>query len=143
MAACERMSIRTLAAAFAISALATPALAAEVNPCTPLAGLVRQARNDFQSLKVKKLDAGTCKFARGEFRCSWRFPGDQFAVAEAQSGHVEHCALAQPGVEAIASKKGETAFALEDDLTLYVAAPKIDMGDWTVELRLVEAAPKQ
>jgi len=135
--------IRTVALALAISTLATPALAEQVNPCAALAGLVHQARNDFPSLKVKKLDAGTCKFSRGEYRCTWRFPGDQFAVAEAQSGHVEHCALAQPGVEAIAAKKGETAYALEDDLTLYVAAPRMDMGDWTVGLRLVEGDPKQ
>jgi hypothetical protein len=118
-------------------------LAEEANPCAALAGLVRQARNDFPSLKVKKLDAGTCKFGRGEFRCSWRFPGDQFAVAEAQSAHVERCALAQPGVEAVAGKKGETGFALEDDLTLFVAAPKIDMGDWMVSLRLVQAASNE
>jgi len=137
------MRIKTVVLALAVSSLATPALAVEANPCAALAGLVRQARTDFPSLKVKKLDAGTCKFARGEYRCIWRFPGDQFAVAEAQSGHVEHCALAQPGVEAIAAKKGETAFALEDDLTLYVAAPKMDLGDWTVGLRLVEGDPKQ
>lgn len=137
------MRIKTVALALAISSLATPALAAEANPCAALASLVHQARNDFPSLKAKKLDRGTCKFAREEYRCIWRFPGDQFAVAEAQSGHVEHCALAQPGVEAIAAKKGETAFALEDDLTLYVAAPKMDMGDWTVGLRLVEGDPKQ
>ena len=55
----------------------------------------------------------------------------------------EHCALAQPGVEAIAAKKGETGFALEDDLTLFVAAPKMDMGDWMVSFRLVETAPKE
>ena len=62
MAACASMSIRTVAVACAISALAipTPAMAAEANPCAALAGLVRQARNDFPSLKVKKFDAGTC-----------------------------------------------------------------------------------
>jgi hypothetical protein len=118
-------------------------MAAPANPCDPLAGLVRQARNDFPSLKVKKLDAGTCKFGRGEFRCSWRFPGDQFAVAEAQSARVLQCAQALPGVGPVAGKKGETGFALEDDLTMFVAAPKIDMGDWMVSLRLVETAPKE
>jgi len=54
---------------------------------------------------------------------------------------VQHWALAQPGVEAVASKKGETGFALEDDLTLFVAAPELDMGDWQVRIRVVENGP--
>ena len=65
------------------------------------------------------------------------------AVAEAQSTHVRQCAQALPGVEAVAGKKGESGFKLEEDLTLFVAAPQLDMGDWKVGLRLVQAAPNE
>lgn len=129
------------AAAAALFAAASPALADETGSCAPVAGLIRQARNDFQSLKMRKFDSGACTLRKQEFRCSWSFPGDAFAIAEVQSERVQHCVLSQPGVEAVTANKGETGFAIEDDLTMYVSAPELDMGDWKVRIRLVEKQP--
>ena len=134
---------RFAAAASLFLASASPALASQSSSCDPVAGLIRQARSDFQSLKMRKFESGTCTVRGLEFRCFWSFPSDAFAIAEAQSERVQHCALAQPGVEAVASKKGETGFALEDDLTLFVSAPQLDMGDWQVRIRVVENAPAE
>jgi len=136
------MSTAKFAAAASLCLLsASPALAAQTSSCDPLAGLIRQARSDFKSLTMRKFESGTCTVRGLEYRCSWSFPSDAFAIAEAQSERVQHCALAQPGVEAVASKKGETGFALEDDLTLFVSAPEPDMGDWQVRIRVVENGP--
>lgn len=107
-----------------------------------MAGLIQQARNDFHSLKIKKFDSGTCIFRAREFRCSWSFPSDAFAVAEAQAARVRQCASAQPGVEATAARKEESGYALEDDLSLFVVGPEADMGNYEVRLRIVETRPK-
>lgn len=134
---------RQFAAIAALLCLPGSRAAAQANDCDPVASLIRQARSDFQSLKMRKFESGTCTVRGLEFRCSWSFPSDAFAIAEAQSERVQHCALAQPGVEAVASKKGETGFVLEDDLTLFVSAPQLDMGDWQVRIRVVENAPAE
>lgn len=122
----------------ALASIGAPVNAALPGSCESLAGLVHMARNDFQSLKMRKFDSGTCTTGQHEFRCSWSFPGDTFAIAEGQADRAKQCALAQPGVEAIAGKGGETGFALADDLTLFVSAPRLDDGDWRVRIRLVE-----
>ncbi|MEO7563680.1 MAG: hypothetical protein ABIS46_00425 [Sphingomicrobium sp.] len=128
--------------AAALSTLPNPSFAAENDPCAALAGLVHQARNDFHSLKIKKFDSGICLFRAKEFRCSWSFPSDSFSTAEAQALRVRQCALALPGVTATSARKGETGFTLEDDLSLFVAGPESDMGNYNVRLRLVETPLK-
>lgn len=127
--------------ALALSSTASYAAPADTGPCASLNALVRQSRNDFQSLKMRKFDSGNCTLRGPEFRCAWTFPGDNFAVAEAQSQRVAQCALAIPGVEGISGKRGETGFALESDLSMFVSDPELDMGDWQVRIRLVEQPP--
>ena len=129
--------------AAALLACASPAVAADNPDCASLTALVRQARTDFQSLQKRKFDAGACALLKQEFRCSWAFPSDAFAIAEAQSARAEHCALAIPGVEAVAGKKGETGFTIDDDLAMYVSKPELDMGEWKVRIRLVDNLPPE
>ncbi|MBA3668667.1 MAG: hypothetical protein H0W71_01140 [Sphingomonas sp.] len=124
-------------------ASASPALAAVDPNCASLTALVHQARTDFQSLQTRKFEAGACALRKQEFRCSWSFPSDALAVAEAQSGQAEHCALAIPGVEAVAGKKGETGFTIDDDLIMFVSKPELDMGEWKVRIRLVDDLPPE
>lgn len=131
--------MRSIVLVALLAVVAQPVAAQQVAPCDPMAGLIRLARNDFQSLKMKKFDNGKCVFRGQEFRCEWSFPGDSYAIAEAQSEKVKRCALAAPRVTMLKATKDADQLALEEDLTLTVARPELDVGDWKVRLKILAA----
>ncbi|MEO7635153.1 MAG: hypothetical protein ABIS38_05850 [Sphingomicrobium sp.] len=99
--------------------------------------LIRQARTDFPSLRSLKMQPGVCTLRRTEYRCGWAFPGDAFGAAEAQAAALVQCASTVAATAPRKLKRGETAVALESDLSLIVGAPAIDSGQWLVTLRIV------
>ncbi len=116
--------------------LATP-LAAANDPCAATSRLAQVARSDFAALKSLKMQPGICTLRQTEYKCRWAFPGDAFGVAEAQAANLLQCAAGESASPPQKLKRGETAIALEEDLSLIVGAPRIDMGQWLVTLRIV------
>ena len=116
--------------------LATP-LAAATDHCAATSQLARTARTDFPALGKLRMQPGICTLRQTEYKCRWAFPGDAFGVAEAQAAHLLQCATGQSSTPPQKLKRGETAIALESDLSLIVGEPKIDDGQWQVTLRIV------
>lgn len=116
--------------------LATPLSAASAQ-CAATSRLVQTARSDFAALGALRMQPGICTLRKAEYKCRWAFPGDAFAVAEAQAANLLHCAAGKSASPPQKLKRGETAIALEEDLSLIVGAPRIDMGQWLVTLRIV------
>lgn len=119
--------------------LATP-LAAAPDPCAATSQLARTARTEFPALGKLKMQPGVCTLRPTEYKCRWAFPGDAFGVAEAQAAHLLQCAVGQSTTPPQKLKRGETAIALESDLSMIVGEPRIDDGQWQVTLRIVAAA---
>lgn len=113
--------------------------AAPAQPCASMTALLHQAETDFASLRQKKLQAGKCSFRPSEFKCEWSFPSDAFAVAEAQTAQVSQCIAQRRGYKSVSAKRDEHRFTLEPDLSVVVAGPESDSGDWKVRLRIVSA----
>ena len=119
--------------------LATP-LGAATEHCAATKQLAQTARYDFPALGKLKMQPGICTLRQTEYKCRWAFPGDAFGVAEAQATHLLQCATVQSKTPPQKLKRGETAIALESDLSMIVGAPKIDDGQWQVTLRIVAEA---
>ena len=128
-------------AIFAALLLASPAGAADQpsDRCTALNYLLAQARSDFPALKQAKFNAARCSMVRQQFKCQWAFPGDGFAAANDQASRLTECA-AQSGAKPIDAKRGEKAFELNPETSLFIRGPEIESGDWTLTLRIATTA---
>ena len=114
-------------------------LPAATDQCAAADQLIRMARTDFAGLRTLKMQPGVCTLRAADYKCRWAFPGDAFGVAEAQAAHLLSCAAAKSASPPQKLKRGETAIALESDLSMIVGAPQIDDGRWLVTLRILAA----
>jgi hypothetical protein len=120
--------------------IGSAANAGSVRPeCAALANLIRQARTDFPALRHKKMVAGKCAFRDTEYRCEWAFPGDAFAVSDAQAARLVQCLSIAPTAQSVKGKHGVNAFSVEPDLTVLVGLPELDDGNWKVRLRILSS----
>lgn len=101
-----------------------------------MAGLLRQARTDFQSLREKRMDSARCSFRASEYKCEWAFPGDAFAVSDAQAAKLVQCLAVYPAAQPLKAKRGESAFAVDPDLTVLIPNPQVDADGWKVRLTI-------
>lgn len=106
--------------------------------CAASSQLVQKARTDFAALRALNMRPGVCTLRAKTYSCSWAFPGDAFAVAEAQAAQLVQCATGESEEPPLKLKRGETAIALERDLSMIVGAPRIDNGQWLVTMRIVQ-----
>jgi hypothetical protein len=130
----------TLAFAALILPGTTAAAAQATEACAAMDQVMRLARNDFPSLRTLNMKPGICALRPTEFRCRWNFPGDAFAMAEAQAQMLNQCAAVKSAEAPRKLRRGETAVALESDLWVIVPKPAVDMGQWSVVLRIVAAS---
>ena len=130
-----KLSIAVLATALFGS---SPALATD--GCGAMNHVVKTARNDFTALRSLKMQPGVCTLRSTEYKCRWTFPGDAFGTVEAQAASLVQCATIQTAEAPRKLKRGETLFALEPDLSLLVAKPEIDSGQWVIVMRILAGA---
>jgi hypothetical protein len=130
---------RVFLATVACAMVSSSVNAAATTPveCAALASLLRQARTDFPSLRRKKIEPGKCSYRDTEFKCEWAFPGDAFEVSNAEASKLVRCMAAQPGAQPAKGKRSESAFTVDPDLTVLVAAPDLDGDGWKVRLRIL------
>ena len=135
---------RVRATALFVTALvfAAPAAAASdsADKCAALNYLFAQARTEFPELASAKLSPGTCSLARQEFECRWGFAGDRYIAAEEQASRLTDCAAAASHSKPIKGKRGETAYQLNPETSVFIRGPEMDSGDWALTLRIVSTA---
>jgi|tagenome__1003787_1003787.scaffolds.fasta_scaffold20898428_2 hypothetical protein len=117
--------------------LTVPAMAATApDDCAPMVRLLHQARTDFPSLRQEKMDPGKCSLRQTEYRCAWHFPGDRFELADAQASRLLQCVAGYPAAQPAKVKRGDSAFAVDPDLTIMVPRPELDGDGWNVLLTI-------
>jgi hypothetical protein len=124
------------AASILASSSISAAAAASAPDCAAMAKLLRDARTDFPSLRRIKMTPGKCSYRDTEYKCEWAFPGDAFAVSDEQSARLVQCVSANPAAQPAKSKRGQTAFAVDPDLTLLIGAPEVHTDGWKVTLKI-------
>lgn len=129
----------TLAMLLVASLWSAPASAAAGDDCRAMQQLISRARSDFPSLRELRMQPGVCSLRSAEYRCAWAFPGDSFGVAEAQSSAMVECAAKITSASRERLKGGKTRIELESDLSLLIADPTIESGQWQVMLRIIAA----
>ena len=135
------MNLSKLATAIVATAMLSGPLAAANEACAPMNHVVRTARTDFPALRSLKMAPGICTFRSSEFKCRWAFPGDAFGTAEGQFQGMMQCAAAATAEAPRKLKRGQTLVALEPDLSLVVAEPAIDSGQWVIVMRIIAGTP--
>lgn len=131
------MNFSKLAATLVATAVLSGPAAAVSQACGAMNNVVKTARSDFPALRSLKMQPGICTFRSSEYKCRWAFPGDAFAVAEGQYQGMMQCAAGATAQSPRKLKRGETLVALEPDLWMVVAEPKIDSGQWVILMRIV------
>lgn len=134
------MNFSMLASSVLATAMLGAPLAAANQTCAAMNHVVKTARNDFTALRSLKMQPGSCAFRASEYKCRWAFPGDAFAVAEAQAAAMLECAAAETDAAPVKLKRGATLLSLEPDLSLVIAKPEIDDGRWVILIRIVAGA---
>src|SRR5437762_13739759 len=125
-----------LAVASVLTCSSAGAAADSVEDCAAMSSLLRQARTDFPSLRQKKMEPGKCSFREAEYRCAWHFPGDAFDKSDAQAARLVRCVAAYPTAQPAKTRRGESAFAVDPDLTVLVPRPELDADGWNVVLTI-------
>jgi hypothetical protein len=135
------LTIRLAAAAVALP-LSAPLLPATpaADECAAMNYLLAQARTEFPALERTRFDRAKCSLVRQEFRCEWGFPGDMFTAAEEQGARLKRCAAGHAGATQSTEKRGETAFQINPETSVYLRGPEMRSGEWTIRLRIVSTA---
>jgi hypothetical protein len=122
--------------------IGTPAIAADAanDKCAALNYLFAQARTEFPELARARLSPGVCSMMRQEFKCRWGFAGDRFVSAQEQASRLTECAAAASGAEPIKGKKGEVAYQLNPETSVFIRGPEMDAGEWALTLRITSTA---
>jgi hypothetical protein len=128
-------SSRVLTGILACILTGAPAMAAPApGDCAAMVRLLHEARTDFPSLRQERMDPGKCSFSGTEYRCAWHFPGDRFDLSDAQATRLLQCVTGYPAAQPPKVKRGESAFAIDPDLTVIVPPPELDGEGWNVRL---------
>lgn len=123
-----------------LGAASTEATAADRLDCGALDQLYRTARTDFPALREKSFEAASCLQRRNQFRCTWSFPSDTYAMAEVQASRLRQCTAALPRAEPLEAKHSVTEFRINPETVVDIEGPTLDSGSWTIALRISSSA---
>jgi len=124
----------------AVGAASSAAPAANQPDCASLDQLYRTARTDFPALRETSFEAATCQQRRNQFRCTWSFPSDTYAMAESQASRLRQCTAAQRRAEALETNRTSAEFRINPETVVEIDGPTLDSGSWTIALRILSSA---